>query len=341
MVTLARGIIFPPVPEPPFIPPALEFTRRQIREQIETPREFPREVAGAAFVSPGVPPAIQRALGAVPTVPPAGGAGATAARVTLGGLGAIIGAAAGFIAAEFLRTISQQRLEESFAALLAPDPFVPGDTPLIVERPQPIEEIVVTATRLEQLRALSPLTLPPLPQFQNPDPDFVVIQPFIPAVQPRPTLPDVEISTPTLPEISPRPQVEIPQRSPFVIPLTQPVLDPATRPQTEPRVAPSPATRPLTEPQPRVVPLPRTRGVPRTAPRPRTLPRTRTLPSPFAQPGRRPDRCPPCPKKKPEEDEKPRTRCFKKLVKEGLFPDLDQEFEWVQIDCLTGREIGG
>ncbi|MCP5092857.1 MAG: hypothetical protein GY949_18240 [Gammaproteobacteria bacterium] len=62
----------------------------------------------------------------------------------------------------------------------------------------------------------------------------------------------------------------------------------------------------------------------------------------FEQPGvplqqpTRDRRCPPC----EEEELEPRTECFKKLVIEKTLPDQDETFNWIEVDCFTGKEIG-
>jgi hypothetical protein len=82
-------------------------------------------------------------------------------------------------------------------------------------------------------------------------------------------------------------------------------------------------------------------AVPSPLPTPTPLTGIEARPVPFAlpQPSTRvptqADRCPPCQEELPE----PRDACFKKLVKEGITPDLDESFNWVEIDCFTGREL--
>ena len=255
------------------------------------------------------------------------------------GLAGIVAMAGGFIASKFLEEISQQRLEESFAALMAPDAFRPGDTPVIVTEPV-TPEIVVTAKRVPLRQRFA---LPPMPQFfpRELDPDPFTMQPITPREFPRPEV-DVDVAVP---------QPEVPTREPLTVPLRPPGLVPMPLPTRTTSPRPAPLPRPVADPLPGVQPTPGTQPVPFPGVRP--LPDspvspltgldTGLLPSPLGLPQPMPEPrgdCPPCPRcEDKEEQEEMRDECWKKLVKEGLFPSLDESFDWVEIDCLTGREL--
>ena len=298
----------------------------------------PRE----AFVSPGVPGVIDEII---VTAPRPGNVART-------GLAGIVAAGIGFIAAEFLRQTSQDRLDEF--GRLATEPVFPGpDTPVIVESPVPIPEVVVTAPRMAVLRRF---VLPPLPTFTpfRDLPDPFILQPIGPApALPAPeVIPDVAIPAPQ-PVPRPTTPTPVPVRRPLVVPL--PIPTPQTRPETTPRPSPAPLPRPVPTPTPVPTPI----GVPQPFPstRPQAQPQPQPLPitgpltgvgtqllplplgQPLPQPGARPAGCPPCPDTKKQEDQKLRDQCWKKLVKEGITADLDEEFKWVEIDCFTGAEL--
>ena len=195
-------------------------------------------------------------------------------------------------------------------------------------QPQPIPEIVVTAKR-----SLLPQVLP-YPIWPDPDADPAfspTVEPrFLPETQPAPE-PQIEIqpvAPPTIPQ---------PTRAPSVRPQIRPATLPSVRPSVSPLVQPMPFTQPFPSPQARPFPQPSVRPRARAAPRPLT--RSQPQPLPFADPSqvRRPD-CPPCPKPDDEKDEF-RTQCYKKLVKEAFHSEFDESFNWVEIDCYTGREI--
>lgn len=298
----------------------------------EEPGEFPGRLG---FLPPALPQVIEEVVVTAPrSAPPP----TPVPRLPLG-MASIFAVAGGFIASKFLEEISQQALEREFEELMAPDAFVPGDTPVIPMQPEVIPEVVVTARR-------PPLRVAPMPQFfpRFSDPDPWVLQPIIPRELPRPQV-DVEV----IPDVAPAaPEIPSPQR--FTVPLPLPTVVPM--PQTTPEIVPGaqprirPAT-PLPSPGPEISPIPGTRADPQIQPgtslgpltqlRTETLtfPETRPLPGTLPQQGL----CPPCPKTKEEEQETPRSQCFKKLVKEGLFPSMDQSYEWAEIDCFTGREL--
>ncbi len=189
----------------------------------------------------------------------------------------------------------------------------------------------------------------PIPVLPNPDVDPWVMVPLRPAV-PLPT-PNVV----TVPDVAPlRPTV--PEPLPLGVPLPLPLMVPLPTPATIPQPSLRPFVLPVADPLPVALPLPLGSPVPSPLPQPFAQPiaspLTRVDPTvlgspqpdpvaqPFAQPEMKPDlaQCPPCVDKK-QEREDPRAACFKKLVKEGLYPSLDTEFEWVEIDCVTGREL--
>lgn len=195
----------------------------------------------------------------------------------------------------------------------------------------------------------APLMLPPMPQFQKPDPDFEVLRPII--VTPQPSaqpLPGVEIAPVTAPTIRPATSPAVlPELLP--IPAPQPLLVPGTLPTTAPAIRTSPSTRPSIRPetQPAVSPATQPATQQATALSSSTRVRqqqetalrrlTETKPEvlAFGDLEARQDNCPPC----KEDPEKPRTKCYKKLVFEHQMPELDETFEWAEIDCLTQQEL--
>ena len=198
---------------------------------------------------------------------------------------------------------------------------------------QPIPEIVVRAKR-----SLLPQVLP-WPIWPDPDADPA----FSPTVEPR-FLPE--------PAPAPEPQIEIqpvapptipqPTRQPATRPRIRPGTMPLTRPGASPLVQPMPFPQPIPSPSPAAQPVPFTQpgARPRARAAPRPLTRSEPQPLPFADPSqvRRPD-CPPCPKPSEEEKDEFRTQCYKKLVKEAFHSEFDESFNWVEIDCYTGREL--
>lgn len=107
------------------------------------------------------------------------------------------------------------------------------------------------------------------------------------------------------------------------------------RPDLQPQRLTSPQTSPFTSMQSALQPA--IRGATQILTRLRRDRLTSPQVSPLAQllNKRRDDNCPPCEK----EVKEARTECYKKLVKEGLFEDLDTEYNWVEIDCVTGSEL--
>ena len=156
-----------------------------------------------------------------------------------------------------------------------------------------------------------------------------------------------------------------PVAPPVVEPVGDPVPDPVADPLPDPGALPPPSippgfgvpsvpglpTNPLPPPNP-IVFSPRTPkrdpvgdlfdltprqpgGVPSEGPR-SFAPGEVIFPNPQPNPQPAQRRCRPCPR---EEEPKPRDKCMKGLYREG-FLDNDVDFtEWVEIDCITGREL--
>lgn len=267
-----------------------------------------------------VPPAAQpipeiRVTAARPSSIPALG---SAAR--LAGRFAFVGAL-GVTAADLLRMVSQNRLDEAWQNLrLTEGAPRRRDTPVQTIVPETIPEIIVTAPRPFPA---SPILPNP---FIFPDPGFIS-----PVRVPR-----------TAPQVRPSPQIEIPA----------PPL-PTIRPTRAPAQSPSPLVSPVTNPLTWVSPgrLPSIRPRPRFRPRPRTQTRAQSRPqlrgnlqtlyenlaqpSPAAQQARK--KCPPC-KKDKKKDER-REECFKKMVEERAYERWDKVYKWQEIDCVTGRPL--
>lgn len=295
----------------------------------------------AAFVAPPAVQAIDEIIvrAKAPRPPPTTRArlpraiGAGALRL-LGLLGLAVGATALLEGERKRRQAEEDALARAETELRRQE-RLKRETLRVLPQPEVIPEVIVTAKR-----QLLPQVLP-WPQFPDPDADPF----FSPTVEPR-FLPETQPAPEPIIEVEPvaPPMIPQPARSPHVTPYTFPI--PEIRPLRQPM--PRPDTMPQPEPVPRVSPSERTRTSPTVSPQPRsrrrTAPATRRLtqpqpqPLPFGDPRLgRPD-CPPCPRAK-EEEKKPRLECYKKLVKEGLYPDMDESFNWVQIDCITGREL--
>ena len=201
-------------------------------------------------------------------------------------------------------------------------------------------EITVTATRMEQAQALA---FPPQPQFwpYEVDPDPWIMQP-VPA-QPAPLSPDVVVTPEALPEvmpeIAPAPPLTVPAPRPAIAPpLVFPFVSPEIRPGLAPQIQTSPLTSPQASPLPSTQPGVSAQPVPATRPITRTTTQARMQPLAQMQPALGGSGvCPPCRDEK--ETKEPRTECYKKLVKESFLPELDETYNWVEIDCFTGREL--
>jgi len=283
---------------------------------------------GAGFVAPELTPEVKKIV-SKPAIRPPFNPALAAPKLALPAFLAMIG---GVLVKAILEDRGQALLDEEYRVLMAKGTRTQYDTPVFAE-PQVVPEIITTGKR-QQTR--SDYQLPPLPEFF---PDFATPFELAPAVSPGVASPG---SAPA-PVVQP---MTIPSPAPFRIP--SPAARPLAQPWAMPFAQPSPLADPLAQPsadprakpKPRTSPKPRTRAVPRTGTNPLTRlgPSTLPLPSPQAQPSRaRSRRCPPC--KKGKKREEPRTKCWKKLVKEGLYPSQDTSYEWVPLDCITGREL--
>ena len=298
-------------------------------EDVGRPTVTQEEEEEETFVPPAVPIVIDEIV-------------ATATRVSrvptfLGAGGLLTGAA--FLGAAIVDRLSQLRLDE--AGRVATRETFPGpDTPVVtIPQAEVLPEVIVTARRIPTRPTVDPTMF----TFISPDQDPFEMVPVVPRILPQvPTADPGDLAVPqeipTIPRV--RPTV-------FPLPLEIPLVAPRIRPGvfTDPAVRPQPFTNPLIDPQVDPQVDPETRADPLTLIDPRVV----GSPGPTAFPFRlplfqtdpkqaRPANCPPC-KKPKKEKEKERKRCFKKLVKEGLFPSDDQEFRWVPIDCFTGREL--
>lgn len=155
--------------------------------------------------------------------------------------------------------------------------------------------------------------------------------------------------------VVPVPDIEIPAPEPVSKPETRPAPTPTpipapgtrTPPGTRPGTPTSPFTFPFSLPiaSPFASPRPALRPTPLTPVGPGRVdlpdlvedPTFTLTPQPFGQVPTQTSECPPCTKEDVEEE--PRTECFKKLVKERVLPSQDESFDWVEIDCFTGREL--
>jgi hypothetical protein len=325
-----------------FVPP---------REQIAPPRQ--------AFVPPPVPPQLMPEIivkGKAPPRPAFAGAGSAAVRFNLATFFATVG---GFLVSNILRDVSQARLDE--AGRIATEPVLaPPDSPLRVMQPEPLTEIVVTAQRIQPETLLRRLPMPP--PLITPDFDPFIMVPFVPRELPRPaTLPVEAVPAPQIPSPT-RSPINVPQTRPATIPTRRRIARPSVRPSIQPGTAPqvAPAPTPFASPIPSVSPA--TQPATRPTVRPSVAPSTgiEALTNPLTDFRRRlvestrserraqlqtqvataQSECPPPPQcKKDEELEKPRDRCFKQLVKQGLFQSMDRTYDWEEIDCITGRPI--
>ena len=307
-----------------------------------SPREFPDDDPGLGrgpppvVIPPARPVAVPRPVGPAPV------AGAILSRA--GVFGAI-----GALSIEILRRLGERILEREEAELRRQERELEELRRQRARRQREQREAIPEPLR----RAPTPVFPPARPQRVD-LPDVVAPQP-LPAPEPT-RLPPVSVPQPSPLPAPTIPRPSIPSPAPATVPTTVPGTAPAPSPATLPAPRPRPAVSPpLPGPLPGVIPFPLPLPSPRVAPRPGLRPRIRDLVpeivrdplttveavpvpsvSPFPQPAAvRPRECPPC-----ERDlDELRDACFKKLVKEGLTPRLDQEFEWVEIDCITGREL--
>jgi len=133
------------------------------------------------------------------------------------------------------------------------------------------------------------------------------------------------------------PRVDFPDQRPTAVPTS------IGKPKTPSKKKPKLFDLVSSNQQPRSVQL----GIPRRVPgQPTTTPTTtgfpggltagnpQVLPLPQGDPIRS-GRCPPCRPKR----EKPRTKCYKKLVKERTNPKNDKFYKLVEINCKSGKEV--
>ena len=212
---------------------------------------------------------------------------------------------------------------------------------LRLAREKELPEVTVTARPIHipvvaSLPTFIDIPLPDPFRMRPPAPE-----PSAPLEMPVPS-PEIEIAPiapPQIPAPAPVPS-PVPLPIPAPLPAPLPRALPLSRPGTAPARRIRPGTAPLTQPAPR--PVTRLAPAPRGAPRhwppgisPLTGPLGEVLPLPLPQPAPDParERCKPC------EEDKPRTECWRKLVKEHMWPDQDEDYKWARIDCLTGREL--
>lgn len=237
----------------------------------------------------------------------------------------------------------QARLEQETiteVTVTAPRPIAPTRT--LPQRPNPFRDLPRPANDPYYNPRIIPFRPPPRPTIRPPRPPTppveipgpIITPPTVPTptpVQPQPISPPAP-----LPDL---PRTPVPTRTPRRSPRRDPRRDPTRRPGDLP--GSQPGVNPSLQPSIRFNPNPWIQSVPSRRPQP-TQRRGRLtrfgespLPLPQTDPARR--RCPPC--KKKEEKEEERTQCYKKLVKESRFASDDESYNWVAIDCDTGREI--
>jgi len=305
-----------------------------------------------AFVPPVLPGPITEIIvkGKVPARPSFGfGKPATL------GPAALFALVGGLLIREILEERGQAMVDKALAETLARKPRKKRDTAVIVQQPQLIPEIRVTAKRRQFVRALQRIPQP-LPLI-TPDADPFVLIPFLPRVLPAPVaVPDPMVAPPTIPQPQ-RTPANVPTRFlpltiPTFVPLrTSPLVSPERRVAPAPQVSPQPATSPL--PAPGISPAVAPSAQPATRRQTQRLTSTQSsllqsLRRQLSQRGQTATqslaaaqgKCV-CPKAKKceKEKEKPRDKCYRKLVKERLLPSMDTSYEWAEIDCITGREL--
>ena len=214
----------------------------------------------------------------------------------------------------------------------------PERRPWRPRRPKPPPAPVVPAPQPPPRRA--PRRVTPIPPLRWPmNPNLPVPQtPNLPGRGPVPTLP-----RPGIFPIQPGGLPNVPTRP---LPLAPTVPSPFTPTRTQP--APRPTPR-LVPPLPGIAPgpvpgiLPFAPGTPGLAPLadPAALtglqPSVVTSPVSVAQVVPLPALQHAAAQRCPKEKDKPRDKCFKKLIQERKFPRWDKVYEWQEIDCLTGR----
>jgi hypothetical protein len=183
----------------------------------------------------------------------------------------------------------------------------------------------------------------PLPDFSG-RPQTVSLPQRIPTIfEPgRIVLPDIGIPLPRigapggLPRQIPNP-VSPPEPAIPRVPSPVAVPTPRTTPQSDPFPFPLPFLFPFSVPQPVGSPRRLTPSNPLSVPSPGAPVGMATFLEPRNMPLQQtnPDRC--RPRRCDDDLEEERTNCYKGLYREGPF---DTDFtQWIEIDCLTGKEI--
>lgn len=299
------------------------------------------EFLSTAFVAPAVPTVVEEIVVTAPRPGAASAVSGAAEGVARWSLPLAIAGVVGLTAREILDDLGEQLLEREWREFQAIQPPTRRDSPLYTTQPEVIPEVRITQKRPFPQYAPAPIFFPD----RYADPDPWIMQPIFPRAVPVAPQPVVvpDIATPAPPEIVPALPTITPAPYPLSVPTRQPIRLPRTRfrtdalPQTQTWIQTSPQLSPqtqlLTGAQASVSPLASTRT--RTGTRAEVSPVTQTAAA--ANFGNASCVCPPC--RKDEEQEEMRTACYKKLVKEGLFPSQDESYEWTEIDCLTGREL--
>jgi len=332
--------------------PDIIVTGRRIPSGIPPFFDFPSSRGGSttrgggtstAFVPPILPTIIEEIIVTAPRpVPVSPLAPSLLTRFNLASFLAVLG---GTLFAEILRDISQADLDESLRRFKAVGKRPKSDTPVLTIQPEVLDVVTVTARRLQPRTLFPSQLLVRAPQVifteQIDFREMVVMTPFfLPETAPAaPTVPGpVRVPLPlgiplpvTLPLGLPLP-FALPAAQPLGDPVSQPLADPVALPFAQPLA--DPLADPLAQPFAQPVVGPKVFTPVLTAPQPVGVP------SPLAQPtfdiaGQV---CPPC-TKVDEQPEEPRLECFKKLVKESIFPQFDESFNWTEIDCFTGQEL--
>jgi len=245
------------------------------------------------------------------------------------------------VAAAVLQEIAEQQIERELEELEEAERVAEEQRAADAQEPR---EVIINEPAIPESE---PLTIPPRPEFE----------PF-PSAPPS-TLPELEPVTPNLPSEFPSQIPDVPPvtPSPPTLPRPFPQPTPGGNPVRLPRF-PNPDPGPFPGGFPLGVPTPspsrRPAGLPLATPRPGLRPGTPNLTPPnpggvgsvasnfnpnsaLAVAGLNLQRCPQ--RKCKKDEDKPRRKCFKKLVKEGITPSRDESFNWTEIDCLTGREL--
>lgn len=325
-------------------------TPREVIETLRPPFDPPRDDVGEAFERP-IPGTERETFfpGPVPfpdvvpiDIPAPFPAPVSSAPAAIGSIilrGGIVGVL-GKLAIDILIELGQQRLDRELEELEA--------------------ELETARRRTARLaRERPPLTLPPLPQFEEPDRDLVIL----PRPQVSPKLPDAPlpqpVEIPSAPVRVPVPAPPAPVVSPQPLEIPSPTL-PAPSTAPVPRTVPTAPTRPapVRFPLPTTIPFPFPFPSPLPTPRPTRVPIRESIPdltridpivrplvpSPVALPSVAPfaqSQVPPSTQQK-ECVEVKRRRRRKNVCREGFFrefPGKTRFITWREVDCLTGKEI--